>query len=129
MAEVVGAPRVAFLDVEGVMSDFCPQCEQFCDVGGHRCLGPTLEGRRALRAMRDMRKTEVLREGNWVRARLAEVRKGERFRMFEDGKPFDNDGVVEFVAAKDGYWGDETGQPRIDGLVGVVFIEDGKETK
>ncbi len=44
------------------------------------------------------RRVEVLRKSEWVTCRLAEVRAGERFRMFEpDGKR-----LGEYVAAKDG---------------------------
>ena len=46
----------------------------------------------------NLRTIEVLRDGAWVRARLAEIKKGERFRYTEDGREH------FYTAAGDGQW-------------------------
>jgi hypothetical protein len=50
----------------------------------------------------DLRRVEVLREGVWTPVRLAEVKRGERFRMdtLDDGE------LHEHTAATDGFWCD-----------------------
>jgi hypothetical protein len=61
-------------------------------------------------APKDLRLVEVLRGDLWVRVRLIEVRKGERFRMFERGErgergmPVnDKKGHTEWVAVTNGF--------------------------
>ncbi len=59
------------------------------------CLNPPPKNRR---------KVEVFRMDGWREVRLTEVRKGERFRMFEGGRPVkDNKGHLEWIAATNGF--------------------------
>jgi len=57
--------------------------------------------------MKDLRKVEVLRDNNWTECRLKDVKKGEKFRMFEfDGSPvLGSVGESVFVADSDPYVG------------------------
>lgn len=55
--------------------------------------------------MTEFRKVEVLKKGEWKTVRLKEVKKGDRFRLFEpDGTPvLDNKQRAEMIACKDAY--------------------------
>jgi len=57
--------------------------------------------------MNEVRITEVNREEEWKVVPLSEVKKGDRFRMFEpDGEPVKNvSGDVVFVAHEDSFLG------------------------
>lgn len=52
--------------------------------------------------MLELRTVEVFRNNNWETCRLAEVSKGEKFRMFEDSVLFEYNGQTEFIAQSDG---------------------------
>lgn len=56
-----------------------------------------------------LRYVEVKNEaGEWVQANLQDVKKGQIFRVFEEGKPIeDREGEVEFTAKMDASF-DET---------------------
>lgn len=48
-----------------------------------------------------LRKIEVLRNNEWVKVRLQEVKKGEKFRMFEED--ILGNYWSEWIATKDGF--------------------------
>lgn len=71
---------------------------------------------------KNLRKVEAFRMGGWREVRLTDVRKGERFRMFEGGRSVkDNKGRTEWVASTNGF---------INGLgVGAIEVERGPNIK
>jgi hypothetical protein len=54
----------------------------------------------------ELRIVERKEDSLWVRVRMIEIKKGDVFRMFEDGTPIEWSGKTEFEAAYDA---DETG--------------------
>jgi hypothetical protein len=56
-----------------------------------------------------LRKVEVFRSEGWEEVRLSEIKKGEKFRMFEpdDGEAVENNnGSTEFVACSEPFLSD-----------------------
>lgn len=55
---------------------------------------------------KNLRKVEVFRGDEWRDVRMIDVRKGERFRMFERERPVvDKEGRTEWIARTNGFVG------------------------
>ena len=70
-----------------------------------------------------LRKVEVLREGVWVRVRLADVKKGETFSI-----ELEPDVIVKREALSDGYWCDMSGtrtlQAQLDKTNAAIMVNE-----